>query len=335
MTRKEKITELQGIIRSELGGLITSDFVLLACPYHSNIGDTLIWEGELAFFRECGRRMLAFGAIHTWNFRPLDKETIIVLHGGGNFGDIWPDAQNFALRVIESYPDNPIIVFPQTVFYYDMERAENDALRMARHPRLTICARDGRSFGFLKAHFRNTILLVPDLAFCIPQKELQKYLPRKEKYSEKALLLERTDKEIDPHRTQAFREKAGFADRNDWPTMERTTRVTKFIYKLHGMIVRYDRKNRRFRHLQLAALVDFLAMNRMRQANVRDGVRFMAPYRTVYSTRLHGVILALMMDRETFFLDNNYGKLSDFYQTWLSGTEGIEHIQLPEKQIND
>lgn len=36
---------------------------------------------------------------------------------------------------------------------------------MSRHPYLTICARDIHSFEVLKKNFKNTILLVPDMAF--------------------------------------------------------------------------------------------------------------------------------------------------------------------------
>ena len=64
---------------------------------------------------------------------------------------------------------------------------------MSRHPYLTICARDIHSFEVLKKNFKNTILLVPDMAFCIPYENLQKYL---QPTQNKTLYVKRKDKEL-------------------------------------------------------------------------------------------------------------------------------------------
>lgn len=50
MTCEEKIWELRQIIEEQLTPLINNDYVLYDLPYYSNIGDLLIWEGELSFF---------------------------------------------------------------------------------------------------------------------------------------------------------------------------------------------------------------------------------------------------------------------------------------------
>ena len=117
--------------------------------------------------------MLECGSAFTSNLKKENKnrDTIILLQGGGNFGDIW-DIHEFKRKVIRNYPENRIIIFPQTVFYQKKnENMLRDIELMSRHPYLTICARE-----VLKKNFKNTILLVPDMAFCIPYANLQKYL---------------------------------------------------------------------------------------------------------------------------------------------------------------
>lgn len=49
MDFQEKIEELRKIIKDNIEPLITSDYVHLDNPYHGNIGDILIWEGERQF----------------------------------------------------------------------------------------------------------------------------------------------------------------------------------------------------------------------------------------------------------------------------------------------
>ena len=53
MTCEEKIWELRQIIEEQLTPLINNDYVLYDLPYYSNIGDLLIWEGELSFLKVC------------------------------------------------------------------------------------------------------------------------------------------------------------------------------------------------------------------------------------------------------------------------------------------
>ena len=54
------------------------------------------------------------------------------------------------------------------------------------------------------------------------------------------------------------------------------------------------------------------------------GVQFISTYRTVYTTRLHGLVLSALLDKQTFFLDNSYGKVSALYSTWLQDTDNIK-----------
>ena len=51
MTNQEKILQLKNDIIFKLKDEIGPKVILLDCPYHGNIGDILIWEGECEFFK--------------------------------------------------------------------------------------------------------------------------------------------------------------------------------------------------------------------------------------------------------------------------------------------
>ena len=55
--------------------------------------------------------------MYTYKKPKVDRNTIVLIHGGGNWGDVWRGSQEFHLKIIQEYPHNRIIVFPQTVHY--------------------------------------------------------------------------------------------------------------------------------------------------------------------------------------------------------------------------
>ena len=307
MTCEEKIWELRQIIEEQLTPLINNDYVLYDLPYYSNIGDLLICEGELSFLIGLPFKMLECGSAFTSNLkRKIKKDTIILLQGGGNFGDIW-DIHEFKRKVIRNYPENRIIIFPQTVFYQKNENMLRDIELMSRHPYLTICARDIHSFEVLKKNFKNTILLVPDMAFCIPYENLQKYL---QPTQNKTLYVKRKDKEL-------CKENISFSPlfnlfESDWPSYEQVTWEEK------GLKLAY-----KFRHLGLSSIIDLYAFYILRPQLIRKGIEFVSQYREIYTTRLHVFILSILLGKSCTIIDNSYGKNSSFYETWLKNVDGI------------
>lgn len=60
-----------------------------------------------------------------------------------------------------------------------------------------------------------------------------------------------------------------------------------------------------------------------REKYIKMGIDFFSKYDAIYTTRLHGLILAILMNKKIYLLDNNYGKIKNFYNTWLKDFEGI------------
>src|SRR3546814_20988092 len=95
----------------------------------------------------------------------------IVLHGGGNFGDLYPIHQEFRERIVEQFPRNRIVIMPQSIHFKNPARLAEAARRFAAHRNLTTTVRDLDSERLVREHFSNPVHLVPDMAHQIRSEE--------------------------------------------------------------------------------------------------------------------------------------------------------------------
>ncbi len=314
MNHNHKINQLRTLIESSLLPIIDRDYVLYDLPYHSNIGDILIWEGELALLNKVKHKCLDTADNLTCTFPSLSEETIILFHGGGNFGDLYHEHVDFLIKLTQKYSNNKIIVFPQTVFYNDNKRLEKDIEVLSEHSKLTICVRDFRSKSLLEKIFKGNLLLLPDMAFCIPKSQLCRFL---KKENMRTLFIKRVDPELKDKEVPEIPKEA---EVRDWPTFEGKIFDGVFIGKVLGKI---SRMNLPVIDGLMDKLWDFYAFKVYRKDLIKIGVRFMAPYKFIYSTRLHGAILGIMLEREVWIIDNSYQKNSTFYRTWLEDLDKV------------
>lgn len=310
MNFQQKIDELKNKIYEELTPLIDSDYILLDLPYYSNIGDTLIWEGTESFLKSLPHKCLYKSSNQTFKHKHLQSSTIIILQGGGNFGDLWRRFQDFRLSIIKQYPNNKIIILPQSIFYENDEIIKNDAAIMAQHKKLTICARDKTSYNVLNKHFFNDILLLPDMAFCIENKLINKY---KINPTKDILLLKRRDQELSSRDDYyKYITEEGNIEERDWPSIEHPGIARDLIEKM-GVLSKYA--------------VDKYVNYLYRPYLIKKGIIFLSEYKYIYATRLHVAILSILLNKPFVFFDNSYGKNSSFYDTWLSDSDFIKFIR--------
>ena len=303
--------------------LITNDYILLDLPYHINTGDLLIWEGELTFLKhEVNHRMLGYYNMSTFGFSTLNEDTIILLHGGGNFGDVWRHSQEFRLKVLKRYPENRIVIFPQSVYYSKDELAIADAKQFAKHKDLTICARDKVSYEYLTRYFKNTLLCIPDMAFCIDSKTFAKNIlkPTKENLYFKRSDHEGRDLKVD------FIE--GEYATHDWPNSENLPRYMKSLYLSMVVLDKLHRNNIlcQFCAKPLAYAINLIFMHIIRPLYIGKGVRFISSYKNIYTTRLHGLILSYLLGKDIYIVPNNNGKLENYYNSWLTDSKNIRIV---------
>ena len=314
----EKINLLKPLIDKGLLPLINSSCVYLDVPYHTNIGDTLIWEGTEQFLASNHIKCLYRNSTLTYYYRKISKKTTILLHGGGNFGDIWRSHQELRLRIIQEYPNNQIIILPQTIYYTDHSIMKTDALIMAKHPNLTICARVEISHSILKKYFHNNnILLLPDMAFYISPQKIRDHTTACT--NNRILLIKRTDKELSSFNLSSLELDYTKIDIRDWPSMETMPTYMSFFYKLYMAC----HKLGTFTY----PILDNYAYHIIRPKLLQAGMHFINPYKEIYTTRLHVAILSILTHKPFMFIDNSYGKNSSFYNTWLTDLNGSTFVR--------
>ena len=154
------------------------------------------------------------------------------------------------------------------------------------------------------------------MAFCIKKTYLDRWMVPS---SNKVLLLKRGDKEL-------VSDNIVIPETNievhDWPTMETTTKAeTRFAYivaKLRKAQRKLPSMSSIFRRAE-----DEMYYRFYRKQMTSRGVSFLSFYKKVYTTRLHVLILSVLLGKEVYIIDNSYGKLSGCYYTWLKDVNGV------------
>src|SRR5690606_10241363 len=152
-SNKEKIEKLRQLVRDALNKHIDNDYVLLDVPNHRNIGDLLICQGELEYLKELPFKLKYSSNIYTHDNSQIKETDIILLHGGGNFGDVWRLNQSFRNDIIKKFKKNRIIVLPQTIHYNNELLLNEDAELYNSHPDLILCVRDYESYKIAQNKF--------------------------------------------------------------------------------------------------------------------------------------------------------------------------------------
>lgn len=314
------IARQRDIIRDILRPLIPRKVVLWQLPYHDNVGDHLIWRGEEAFLKSIGVKIAGRSGVETCWFPKLDSSVGILLHGGGNFGDIYPVEYSFRNKVVANYPDNPIIILPQSIHYNDIERAREDACLFATHKNLTICARDGRTYEKMLELFPgNKILLCPDMAFHMDLRKFRKYRSAEHPGQGRTLWFHRQD--VEKTDTAANDAALMSLDSFDWHDDGRFPASLRYYFFLNRVNDFIKRKFPAFSHLS-SGFCDLWMRRVVHPRLIRHGCRKLRPYDNVVCDRLHAMILSLILGKKVRYIDNSAGKLSAYAETWLQGCNG-------------
>mgnify|MGYP002626293742 CR=1 FL=1 len=111
----------------QLSEIVTDDYILVDVPhYNSNVGDALLWKTTSDILSHIGHHCLYECSIRTYVKPNIKKNTLILIHPGGNFGDIWIEHQKFRHLLLKDFPDNPIVQLPQSVWFNDPEFLKTD-----------------------------------------------------------------------------------------------------------------------------------------------------------------------------------------------------------------
>ncbi|MDR1652591.1 MAG: polysaccharide pyruvyl transferase family protein [Prevotellaceae bacterium] len=286
------ITLQQGISK-----LVDGDFVYI--DDWGNLGDKLITLGALKLLENVKFQCKYKTTLDYIDFSKIGKNDIIIVKGGGNFGDIYREQQLVRQRITQKFPENKIVFFPQSTHYQDESLIAEDAAIFAQHKNLTIVARDNVSFYFLKKYFaKNHITLLPDTAL-----GLYHFLPKKQKQTGKTLYMNRKDVE----KGEVISNVENMTE-FDWDDLSKEK-----MYKFLRLPLRMQKKKAVFSK----KFINFYEFSVMYPYYCRRAARFFLQFDTIYTSRLHGAILAEMLHLNVHLLDNSYKKLSNYFGTWF------------------
>jgi exopolysaccharide biosynthesis predicted pyruvyltransferase EpsI len=305
--------ELSELIAKALVPLMeghTSHICIIDPPGHANVGDSAILLGEFDFIaRHFPNARVSYYDVESYSTgadRFIEQASILLLHGGGNFGDIWPYHHNFRLQILERFSHKKIIQFPQSIsFSTDQEalRRTSDVIAMQRD--FTLMVRDQTSEALAKQLFECDVVLAPDMAFAM--NAIVRTAPAVD-----CLCLLRTDKEaVANHNdiTEAIRCTGRSLDVRDWLD-DRRTLATIFERRL----IKLTRMN-----AALTAPLRSVTMQMRRAYAARRlevGINILSRGRGVVADRLHAHILCCLLDIPQVFFDSYDGKISAFHTTW-------------------
>ncbi len=302
-----------------------SQIVYLDYPVHENIGDLLIMKGTELFFREHRIRVRKRLCIHQFRTRMrLPRQWIIVCHGGGNFGDLYPGNQRLREQAARAYPHHRIVVLPQTVYFADAARQERSLRRLGEHSDFHLFVRDRTSYETVRGKLAN-VYLSPDMAHQLyPIRQHRGASPGAGGGSGRTLGLFRTDGEAGP---KAPGYTATDVD-TDWPKL--LTKAEFLALRLFVIGFRLDRHL--YNLLPLRPL-----WYRMADRWMTKALRLYSDCDEVVTSRLHGHLLACLMNIPNRLLDNSYGKNMSYYREWthLAAREGRHHAALDRNDAGD
>ncbi|WP_162183542.1 polysaccharide pyruvyl transferase family protein [Halocynthiibacter namhaensis] len=294
--------QLNEVIASTCRGM--TSYALVDFPDHSNVGDSAIYLGELKLLREILQRDPAFvskAKNHVDDINKFGAVNAVFLHGGGNFGDVWPAHQQFRERIIARYPDHKIVQLPQTLFFKDPAALKRSAEVIARHPNFTLLVRDQRSYNIAYDAFDCEVKLCPDSAMSLGA------LPKVGTVTHPRLAMLRQDKETQLEAGDILK-MAGDCPVEDWVEEERFKPIHEVLLdKVMPILGPLRWKTMPTLSVQYESWASTRVNRGLAQLSTAD---------FIVTDRLHVHILSSLLGIEHVVLDNNYGKISEYIKQW-------------------
>lgn len=161
-------------------------FIFLSADY-GNIGDLAISKAQENFLKDnlkdyevfpvpISKTRIWLGSIK----KQVTSADIITIIGGGNMGSLYPDIEDLRQLVIQSFPYNKIVCFPQTLDWEESQSSHKALKKLVKiytsHPDIHVFARELITYKKLEDVFNSQknvkIGFVPDIVMSTSAKQL-------------------------------------------------------------------------------------------------------------------------------------------------------------------
>lgn len=315
-----KREECYDILKDCLLKYIDNDYILLDLPYFSNVGDILIWQSAKDLLKEVPYKCIYSASIETYKKKEIPYKAIVIFMGGGNWGDLWIRHQKFRQRVLKDYPYNKIVQLPQSAYWKDTDAMAFDSKLFSNHRApIILMAREKKTFYLFQEEYTFAkSVLVPDLVLSFNVQNYCKKHRIKIIEGKGKLLVQRCDAEKNMYQPKLSGE--NFAEISDWPCMKNALLEDK-VYNVIMKFVSFTMPQ-----AIMLKLKDFFFKNILIHSYIRSGINYLNMFESIYSTRLHAGVLAWLLGKQTFIIDNSYGKCSGVYDEWVSDQKKLNML---------
>ena len=274
-------------------------YVCVGSAVHGNMGDQALGFCRIEFLKKCGineNGIIEYTVRDRMRYWPQickfhNEKDIIIIRGGGCWGNLWLDGFEEILLYIEQFKSNKIIVFPQSVFFSNTMEGEKWLQRskkvIKKCPQLYIGARDMCSFRMLKEYYPASRLYVtPDTVLSYYPEKIEK------KRQIDVMICLRDDKE-----------------------------KGKEIVAKDKIISILEKKNKTF--ISQDTEIDFNLKNlKEREKKLFEIWEKFSNSKLVITDRLHGMIFSTITETPCIVFDNIDGKVGHQYE-WIKGLKYI------------
>ena len=313
-------------LKQELGKIVElinkEDAFYFDYPMHLNVGDLLIYAGTEAFFKEYNINIRLRRCLQTFDInevkKNITKNTTIICHGGGNLGDLYPLLQKLREELVINFPNNRIILLPQTGYFSNQDEMKKSAAIFSAHKDCHLFERDLQTLELLK-NFSEKEILCPDLAH-----QLYREFPLKNKVEsleKNKLYFLRKDIEASQLEKNIESTLSASAVVKDWDDFVTSNDI--MYARIYSKLARISNIS----HLSIFKdKINDLWYKHTLNIIERARNEFMK-YDLVVTSRLHGHIFSCLLGIPNQVCDNSYGKNLGYYNQWTKDIDYAEKYQ--------
>lgn len=282
--------------------------ILLNTPQiSSTIGDHAISVAERILLKRWfpNKQIIEIGDRFLWECRDEISEyiypsDILLIQGGGYLGSLWRPYREDTIRyILQKYPQNRIIVLPQTMYFEDTPEGHSQMMISKEiynsHKHLTVCFREKKSYDLgsviLSSHVKK---------FLIPDPVTSMKLNEKVEKTNKVAICFKNDKE------------------------------TIFGRKLQDQLEAFLRQ----RGYDVCHTTMFysnpLQTEEERQEVIFNKMRELASYKLFITDAMHGMVLATVSGTACLAIESVTGKVGGVFE-WIKGNQYVKYADAIEK----
>ena len=306
----------------------TSHVVTLADPaYHNNLGDNFLNYGELVLLARLGATHGECGLAQSQNLNPscmrysFPRNSTIMFQAGGNWGDLYRSIQRARLRSLDQIAGMSrnvnVVSMPQSLAYMSIKHKQIEAQDAARIQRmvsnglnLTLTWRETEGFEKAQKLYPGaTNVLSPDIAFMIGQVRDTRAYTKRTMHERDILFLIRKDSESAVGGQRAVLQQLlqllgpAVTQCQNTPHTAGCDDVDRVRWSMHDWVDVRLFYNQTHVH-EPPPMIQVPSRGKFNyNACVKSAVAMFATAKVVVSDRMHGGILAFLMNKPHVVID--------------------------------